>query len=341
MSKQRILVIGYFGHITNQIDGQTIRTNSIYNLIKERSDSEVIFFDTQSLKFKKLNIFKLLFLIFKANTIFDIAAHGHLKYLFPIIYLICAFFNKKLNFVSIGGWLYIFLKNKPFHKFLLSRVDNIFVQTLNLDLNLRKYNFENIVLLNNFRLFDNNKIDIKFGDIKKIVFMARVHEMKGVDTIFKLSNALQNLGYNDIEIDIYGPIHDEYKNNFIENINNSLVNYGGIVEPFNVYSVLEKYDFMIFPTKYYTEGFPGSILDSYIAGIPVIASNWLNAHEFIVDENTGYIVEFDNPTAFIDKVIWLIQNPEKLGKLKANIIEYRKQYSADAAWSTLLESKAI
>lgn len=341
MSKQKILVIGYFGNITNQVDGQTIRTNSIYNLLKNKSEHDILFFDTQTFKFNKFNIFKLLLLIFKSNTVFDVGAHGNLKYLFPIIYLICLIFNKNINFVAVGGWLYEFLKNKPFHRYLLSKVNNIFVQTQNLNTCLKKYNFKNIVLLNNFRLFTSENINIKSSSKTKIIFMARVHEMKGVNTIFQLSDVLKNLGHNDIEIDIYGPIHDGYKKTFLESLDNSLVSYGGIVEPCNVYLVLEKYDFMIFPTKYYTEGFPGSILDAYIAGIPVIASNWLNAHEFIVDENTGYIVEFDNPTAFIDKVIWLIQNPEKLAKLQANIIEFRKQYSSDVAWETLVKSKAI
>lgn len=341
MNKQKVLVIGYFGHITNQVDGQTIRTNSIYNLLKENSEKEILFFDTELFKVNKLTIFKLIFLIFKTDIIFDVAAHGHLKYLFPIIYFLSLFSKSKFNFVAIGGWLYDFLKNKPLHRFLLSKVDNIFVQTNNLHENLKEYDFKNTVLLNNFRMVHFGKVDVTQKPIKNIVFMARVHKMKGVELIFQLSDQLKKNGYHDINIDIYGPIYEEYKNIFLDKLPNSLVNYGGVVQPNNVYSILEKYDFMIFPTKYYTEGFPGSILDAYISGLPVVVSAWLNAHEFVDDNLTGYIVEFDNENAFINKVIWLLQNPHELVILKQNILEKRKQYSSSLAWNTLLESKSV
>ena len=207
--------------------------------------------------------------------------------------------------------------------------------------NLKKYNFKNTVLLNNFRLVQYENINITCKPITKIVFMARVHEMKGVDTIFKLSDMLLKLGYNNIMIDIYGPIYDGYKSIFLEKLPNSLVNYGGIIEPHDVYSILKKYDFMIFPTKYYTEGFPGSILDAYISGLPVVASAWLNAYEFIDDKQTGYVVEFNNEGKFIDMVIWLIENPDKLWILRENVLAKRQQYSADTAWNTLIESNSI
>ncbi|MCL6247804.1 glycosyltransferase [Acinetobacter sp. ANC 4945] len=341
MSRNMILVIGYFGKMNNQIDGQTIRTNSIYNLIKERSDSEVIFFDTQSFKNNKLSILKMIFLICKSKVIFDIAAHGNLKYLFPLIFILCFFLKKKLNYVAVGGWLFDFIENMPIHKKLLMKTQNVFVQTENLCIKLKENNFTNVRLLNNFRLTNFQRKIVRNNRINKIVFMARIHEMKGVDVIFQLGHKLIEMGYTNIVIDLYGPIHHEYEKSFLKNLKNSSINYGGIVDPLNVYDVLENYDLMVFPTKYFTEGFPGSILDAYISGIPVIASDWMNAHEFIVDKCTGYIVEFNNPAAFIEKVIWLIENPDNLLLLDANIIQKSKQYSSDSAWSTLIENKAL
>ena len=92
---------------------------------------------------------------------------------------------------------------------------------------------------------------------------------------------------------------------------------------------------MLFPTRFFTEGFPGSILDSYISGVPVIATNWLNAKEFIDDGETGYIVDFDNDEIFIDKVIYLINNPYLIAEIKANVIKKRYIYSPDEAWNVL------
>ncbi len=75
-------------------------------------------------------------------------------------------------------------------------------------------------------------------------------------------------------IDIYGPIYNEYLTEFEEECQNSSenLNYKGVLQPDEIYQVLSEYDLMLFPTQYYTEGFPGSILDAYISGLPVIAS---------------------------------------------------------------------
>ena len=45
---KRILVLGYFGYLTNQLDGQTVKTRDVYRLVKEQSkDYSVDYFDTQ------------------------------------------------------------------------------------------------------------------------------------------------------------------------------------------------------------------------------------------------------------------------------------------------------
>lgn len=38
---------------------------------------------------------------------------------------------------------------------------------------------------------------------------------------------------------------------------------------------------MLLPTHYYTEGLPGSVLDAYMSGIPIIVSRWKHASEFV------------------------------------------------------------
>lgn len=32
--QKNILIIGYFGYVTNQLDGQTIKTRNVFDLIK-------------------------------------------------------------------------------------------------------------------------------------------------------------------------------------------------------------------------------------------------------------------------------------------------------------------
>lgn len=337
MKYKRILVIGYFGYLTNQVDGQTIRTRSIYALLQAKSEADLQFFDTQSFKKSKLNLVKLVYLLFKSDVVFNVAAHGNLKYLFPLIYCINLLTPAKLNYIAVGGWLFSFLGNKPIHRYMLSKIENIYVQTENLCVELQSYRFKNVHLLNNFRLVEYPKISFENSSRKviRLVFMARVHPLKGVDLIFKLENELKKFDKYDVSIDIYGPIVKDYEQEFTNKIECSSIRYCGIIEPINVYDVLQKYDLMLFPTKYFTEGFPGSILDAYISGLPVIATHWLNAEEFIIHGKTGYIVDFNDDELFIKKVIEILNKPDRIFNLKENIELKRNDYSADSAWNVL------
>lgn len=336
----KILVLGYFGHVTNQLDGQTVRTRSIHALLESKTKEKIEYFDTQAFKQSKLNLLKMFSLLIKADVVFYIAAHNNLKYLFPLIYLVARLVGTKINYVAIGGWLFGFLKNKSMHRYMLSRIKGIYVQTDNLHSDLQKYKFKNVHTLNNFRMIKYPVLELEsnHNETIKLVFMARVHPLKGVDLLFELDKALKKAGIHNAIIDIYGPLFKPYENEFLSKIDNSSVKYCGIIEPADIYNVLQKYDLMLFPTKYYTEGFPGTILDSYISGVPVIATKWLNAEEFIDDNETGYIVNFDNDHHFINKVIQVCKNPNMLYSLRENIKTKREQYSSDSAWDILEKS---
>lgn len=336
----KILVLGYFGYVTNQLDGQTIKTRNVYNLLKEKSQGKIEYFDTQSFKSSKLNILKMFWMIVKADYIFYLPAHNNLKYIFPLIYILAKISNTKINYLVIGGWLSKFLTNKKIHRSMLKDINGIYVETDSLLRDLSEYNFGNLHKLYNFRMIDIEKIEPSKDIDKniKLVFMARVHPMKGVDVLFKLDNRIRKIGLKNISIDIYGQILKSYENEFLEKLKSSHINYRGAIEPSDIYNVLPSYDLMIFPTKYYTEGFPGTILDAYISGLPVISTEWLNAKEFILDGETGCISEFNNDELFVQKVIDLLGNIDEINELKRKVVLRRQLYSTNAIWDTLYRS---
>lgn len=336
----KILVLGYFGYVTNQLDGQTIKTRDVYALLKEKSQEKVEYFDTQSFKVSKLNILKMLWMIIKAHHIFYLPAHNNLKYIFPLVYLLAKISNTKINYLVIGGWLAEFLSNKKFHRYMLKDINGIYVETDYLLKNLSKYDFKNLYKLYNFRMVDIEKIKPSKNIDKnvKLVFMARVHPMKGVDVLFHLDNRIREIGLKNISIDIYGQILQSYESEFLKKLESSKINYRGAIEPSDIYNVLPSYDLMLFPTKYYTEGFPGTVLDAYISGLPVVATDWLNAKEFISNRETGYIVDFHNQEVFIQTVIDLLENINKIDELKRNVVLRRQTYSLNAVWNILHRS---
>ncbi|WP_160069583.1 glycosyltransferase family 4 protein [Sphingobacterium bovisgrunnientis] len=340
--KKKVLVYGYFGFENNQLDGQTIKTRSIFELLEFYSREHPIvvnLFDTQKFKKSKLNLVKSFLQVSKSDVLFYIPAHNNLKYLFPIIYLICKIRGIDIHYIVVGGWLSDFIENLPIHQYMLKRVKGIYPQTKELTILLKeKYCFDNVVQLHNFRFSEKNRINLK--DIQtpvKLVFMARVHPQKGVDTLFKLIDKLETNDVDYFSLDIYGPIYSDYNDTFNRQIEKSSgrIKYCGSVDPSNIPDVLSNYDLLLFPTEYYTEGFPGTILDAYLANVPVVVSKWKYACEFVEDGKTGLIANFDDSEDFLDKVIIILKNPEVINDFKNHISNYVDTFSPEKAWQIL------
>lgn len=335
MSKDRILVLGYFGFSNNQIDGQTIKTRNIYELLKAKN-LEVDYFDTQIFKENKLAIFSLLNKIFSSNAVFYLPAHNNLKYIFPFLFGLTFVLRKDIYYFVIGGWLREFLKKKPLHRFLLKSINKIFVETNLLKTELCDAGFQNVVVMPNFKI---KKLKEHSVEIKKhnLVFISRINKKKGLNVIFKLLDELRS--YKDLKVDFYGPVFKEDEDYFLNEIKKfENARYMGCLEPDEVVNTISYYDFMLFPTQYYTEGMPGIIIDASFANLPIVATNWLYASEFIEDEKTGLIAEWNNYDEYVKKVKYLLDTPSRLQYYRKNIRIHSSKYSDVGAWEIINEN---
>lgn len=326
----RILVLGYFGYLTNQLDGQTVKTRDVYRLAKEQSGNYAVdYFDTQDLKKNKLMVLRMFWKVIQCDTLFYLPAHNNLKVFFPIIFIFFRLFRFKIHYFVVGGWLREYLTNRPVHRCMLSRINGIHVETKRLKDELEEYyHFKNVDIFPNFRFFD---YEPKHSESKKlrIVFMARVLKQKGIDWIFKLAEHIAtNKLQEKYSITFYGPETDEDKEYFETNVAKyEFVEYLGTLLPSEIHETLSQYDVMLLPTHFYTEGLPGSIVDAYISGIPVIVTEWKHSHEFVDDGESGYIVPFENgQQLMIEKVLLLENDRILLNRLKDNVLVKRMEF---------------
>ena len=98
-----ILVLGYFGYNTNQLDGQTVKTCDIYKLVESQKKGEVDYYDTEDFKYHKLSIFKMFWKVIRCRTLFYLPAHNNLKVIFPLIYILSVLFRFKIHYFVVGG----------------------------------------------------------------------------------------------------------------------------------------------------------------------------------------------------------------------------------------------
>lgn len=343
---KEFLVFSNFGYQTGVLGGQTIKVQHLYSLLESKAEKygyNLSYFDTDIFK-KKTKVLGGFFSIFKklvlSNVIFFVGSKNNLKYFFPFIYLFSKVFKSEIHYIVVGGWLNDFLKLHPYHVKCLSSIAGIYPETQGLcDSLIDSYNFRNVHRLDNFRCVDVSlRSNYKNNDsILKLIFIARVTPLKGIDTLFKLADEIneRKLG---VSIDIYGPIDSCYKHSFFEKLNKfsrAVITYKNTVQPSDVYEVISKYDLLLFPTKYSSEGSPGSVLDAYISGVPVVASNWPYATEFIRDNETGIITDFDDDNHFVCRTLELLNNPDWVLLLKENAQLESKRYSPEAAWRVL------
>lgn len=337
---KKILFIGNFGYRLNDINGQTIKTRTVYKLFKSSlsSDTKLSFFDTAEIYFNKFIFFNLMRKVYSCNNVVYISGLKSFSYFFPFLFLFSKIFSFNIIHIPVGGRHNEFLKNKKLHRWLLSKILLNAPQTKKeVYFQVNNFKFVNTIYFPNFRIHNFiPSVKLNASRYFKICFFARVTPLKGIDVIFRLSDKLLRDSIDNITIDLFGPIEKGYEEDFnIELKKNTLISYKGIIQPEDIYTKISDYDVLLLPTRYPGEGFPGSILDAYISGLPVITSNWRHIPEFVKHGKTGFIFDLDNEDDLYNYVKLLKSHPKKLHQMKLNALEESKDYSSTFAWSII------
>ena len=104
--------------------------------------------------------------------------------------------------------------------------------------------------------------------------------------IHLLIDAAKQIGPT-VDISVYGPLIDISKDEMKE----AGIFYGGIISYDEVQSELSNYHYFCLPTMHEGEGYPGSIIEAFNAGIPVISSKWRAIPELVTEDETGILFE--------------------------------------------------
>jgi glycosyltransferase involved in cell wall biosynthesis len=175
----------------------------------------------------------------------------------------------------------------------------------------------------NFKTVDRCRGNLdKFNDPEtRFIFVSRIAEPKGLDTIFEALNDPRLLKrQKDFSVDFFGPIEAGYSKKFKQLLQaNTNCSYKGYLDfsnqPEKSYETMAAYHVMLFPTYWMGEGFPGVIIDAFICGIPVIATDWNMNTEVISDGKTGRIIPVRNPTRLADCMLDAMQHPDRWNEM--------------------------
>ena len=342
--KSNINVIGTFGYFNNKLDGQTVKTRNIYELLRLRFNGFVTYTDTLLIKKKPWRLASLLWKLFRCDKLVLVPCTNNLTYLFPVVYYLSKVFRYEIILICMGGWQVEFFygsdkfNKHPFIMKLCKKVKVVMPELKKVNEDLKNIcDFKNTTYFPNFRFIEDKEYCFSPDNKLKLVYFGRINKNKGYETIMSAAAYFKSLNLS-ILIDFYGQIEEVDKDDFMAlvKVHSEMVNYKGTLKFETLYETLSQYDLLLLPTKYYTEGFPGSILDAYISGIPVLVSEWKHAHEFVREGITGFIVPFeDNQESFNKVIVDVYNDREKLKAMRKMAHEESFCYSDKTAWAII------
>lgn len=342
MKVKRILILGYFAFTTHKKDGQTVKTRLYLELLNRNVDksTRISTFDTEILHTRPWHIVGLLWKTLRADKVIYMPAHNNLRLFFPALSFLSHLFHFEILYILIGGWLPVFLENRPRLVRALHKVKRIFPETETVkNLLENEYGLRNITLLPNFRFTDYTPAEFKPASSPfRLVFLARITHEKGINIVF---NTLQRLAQEKdcpVQLDFYGEIAVEDKLYFEQELqNHPNTQYKGVLSPENIIETLAGYDAMILPTRYPGEGFPGCIIEAYMAGIPVLITDFRYAFDCVEQGKTGFVIAKDDREVenYVSAIKQLYNNGERLCDMKRAAYGRSKTYGEATAWSNL------
>lgn len=331
----RIGVLGHFARNTDMCDGQTVKTRNIEKALLSKT-KEVITADSYKWKNHPFSfLFKIIKLIKKSDTIIMLPDAGGIK-IYP--YIVNFFSNKnKIKIYSVvGAWLPSYLKkNKRISK-QLKKFDYILVETQTMQNQLIEQGFANTVIVPNFKdicSIDEEEINLNFEYPLSFCIFSRVMKEKGVtDAICAFDRLNKEAGKEVCLLDVYGPIQEEYKAEFLELCErySSVVKYKGVVNPSQSVEVLKNYYMLLFPTLFYTEGIPGTIIDAFSAGVPVLASEWESCRD-VLSEKDSITYKFNDQEELYKQLRYCVANIDVINAYRKECLESVKKFSMEAA----------
>ncbi|WP_350022541.1 glycosyltransferase [Turicibacter sanguinis] len=344
--KYDIAICGHIGRNENLVNGQTIKTRVLVEEMEKIVGKEKItLLDTHSWKKRPISlIINSLFLVKNSKRILILPAQNGVKILLPLFSIINRIFKRKLYYIVIGGWLPELLNNVPYLVKYAKRYNGIYVETKIMYKQLEEIGLNNVSQLFNYKHINPvEEHDLQYRDTKpyKVCTFSRVIEEKGIEDainiIIEINEAHQNIVYI---LDIYGPIDENYKDRFEKKMMNvpHYIRYKGVLKFDECESILKEYFLLIFPTKFKTEGIPGTIIDAYASGVPVIASHWDSAKEIIIEGITGYIYEFENLKELQERLIFMSQNPKIVNAMRTKCLANAEKYKASKVIKDFWES---
>lgn len=261
----------------------------------------------------------------------DISAYQLIKFLYFVR------LKKNVFYWVVGGGLHELVNKGVINPKYFHYLKGIFVQSEDMVVSLNANGLSNVRYIPNSKPVYHFSIGKRNGDPIRFVFLSRIHNEKGCKEIFACAKRMKDEGLeNHFNITFYGAMDKQFEKEFFEGINESgNLSYKGLLNLTTQkgYEELSKYDVFLFPTYYHNEGFPGVVIDAYIAGLPIITTEWHFNSQVVEDGVTGLIIEPRNTEALYEAMVAFVRKKLDYEKMQDNCLKTVDKYDVNVVLS--------
>lgn len=334
---KEVCVIGHFAFGEELLNGQTIKTKIIAaELEKQLGEDQVMKIDTHG---GKLALFRMIFQASRAmrtcRNVVMLPAHNGVRVFAPLL----SFWKKRcrtgLHYIVIGGWLAHLLDSRKRLRESLKKFDGIYVETLTMKKALEQEGFGNVVVMPNCKelhILKPEELSCSVSRPLRLCTFSRVIKEKGIDdAVLAVAEVNDRLGGPVFTLDIYGQIEHGYEDWF-RKLSGSFppgVRYCGCVAYDHSTEILKDYYALLFPTKLYMEGIPGTIIDAYASGLPVISARWESFYDLVEENKVGLGYQLDNRKELVDTLLMVARDPMYMVRMKRACLEKAADYTPE------------
>ncbi len=159
-------------------------------------------------------------------------------------------------------------------------------------------------------LVDKFDISERKGNVKNLLFLARLEKSKGIMIVLEAYRRLKQ-EYPELTLSVCGSGDaDADARQFVADNGLDGVTFHGTVSGEALVREFRNADVYLFPTSH-GEGMATSVLEAMAFGLPVIMHPVGGVKDFFVDGEMGYMIDSLAPEAYVEALRDLIKNPEK------------------------------
>lgn len=343
MKNNGIAVIGRVAKGTELLDGQTVKTRVLVRELEQSfPNQQILCVDTYRYSRRFLPILWDTFRAFrKSGHIFVLLSRYGRTFFFPLLTGLNKLFRRRMYHDVVGGALPGEAKERPALVRQLRRFTVNWVEFDQMRQELNSLNIYNVEVLPNFKrlnLLSPEQLPTDSQPPFLFSMFSRVTKTKGITAAAEAMEEVNRHYGKDIAfLKVYGPVEEDYRQEFEELLARCPhTQYMGCIPQEQSVEALRSSFMLLFPSVYPGEGMPGTVLDAFSAGLPVIATDWHFNSQLVRHGVTGWCYHWEAPQELTRWIIHAIDHPQQVDAMRPACLEEAKKYTPEQVMGQIL-----